>query len=330
MTVLRKALTLQADVYHLHDPELIPLGLVLARLFGKRVVYDAEEDFPSMMQTKAWIPTVLRTSATRITEASESLAARYFEGVITADPSTLRRMTRTGRSQKLVFFNLPALELFPEPIHENKRFDFVYRGGLSDRCGTLLLLHALRSVIDAGNEASLLLVGYFENLVSEQAVRQQISLLKLEEWVQVESGKIPHELMAEKLSVGRVGVCPLLSIPKFRHNIPVKIFEYWACALPVIASDLPPIVPFFRQEKFGLLFRPGDVKSLASAMLWMLRHPAEAHQMGSLGRNAVRDRLNNRCESQKLRRFYERIMMGGLVSEHANNKEPSLSLHLAN
>ena len=53
--VLRIARALDADVYHLHDPELVPAGLVLAR-DGKQVVYDAHEDLPADILDKAWIP----------------------------------------------------------------------------------------------------------------------------------------------------------------------------------------------------------------------------------------------------------------------------------
>lgn len=53
--VLHQALELDADIYHFHDPELLPAGLTL-RSKGKRVIYDAHETFPATLKTKPYIP----------------------------------------------------------------------------------------------------------------------------------------------------------------------------------------------------------------------------------------------------------------------------------
>ena len=37
-----------ARIYHLHNPEMIPAGLLLKLLFRKTVVYDTQEDFAAM------------------------------------------------------------------------------------------------------------------------------------------------------------------------------------------------------------------------------------------------------------------------------------------
>src|SRR5579863_62225 len=50
--VLREATRSNADVYHFHDPELIPVGIWLS-LKGKHVVYDAHEDLPRTFSYKS-------------------------------------------------------------------------------------------------------------------------------------------------------------------------------------------------------------------------------------------------------------------------------------
>ena len=61
---LRAALAENADLYHFHDPELIPMALTLKAIRpSSAVVYDVHEDYPSMMQHKYWLPESLRPVA---------------------------------------------------------------------------------------------------------------------------------------------------------------------------------------------------------------------------------------------------------------------------
>ncbi|MGH9684343.1 MAG: glycosyltransferase family 4 protein [Candidatus Acidiferrales bacterium] len=297
-----KLLQQPASVYHFQDPELLPAALLLKLVFRKRVVYDAYEDFPSMARDKASIPQPLRSSAARLVRAIEKLAARCFDGVMTADPCTLRRLAHTGRSRKLVFYNFPNLDFFPHPAPQRKPFDVVYRGGLSERAGTFLLLDAAAGLVRQGHAIRLLLIGYFDSASAESALRRRIRGLGLDSSVEI-LGRIRHEEMAQALCQARIGVSPLSATPKFLLNIPVKIFEYWACGLPVIASDLPPIRPFLCNTHAGLLFPPGNSHGLALSIRWMLEHPHTAERMGCRGRSAVVERFNNHNETQKLARF---------------------------
>lgn len=301
-----KALHRRAEVFHFQNPELIPIALVAKWLFRKKIVYDAYEDFPSMARNSAWIPVFLRSSIAKVVSWLENLAALVFDGVMTADPFTLRRMARTGKSRKLVFFNFPNLNFFSSPIAPVKRFEFVYRGGLSERTGTMLLLDAMHILAVQGKPARLLLIGYSDNRITFTRLQERIRVLGLEPLVEIR-GRIPHESMARALSEASIGVSPLLANPKFLLNIPVKIFEYWACGLPVVASDLPPIRPFFRDHEYGLLFKTGDAQALSEALAWVLDHPEEAARMGERGRRAVIERFNNRNEIRKLRSFLKRI-----------------------
>jgi glycosyltransferase involved in cell wall biosynthesis len=271
-TLLVQLLREGADLFHFQDPQLLPLAFALKLLFRRRVVYDAYEDFPSMAANKAAIPRFLRPFAAKLVAGFESLAARCLDGIMTADPFTLRRLARRGRSQKLVFYNFPNLDLFPPPQPHAKPFDVIYRGGLSDRAGTFLLLEAMQLLAARPNPTRLLLIGYSDGPAAEAALRARIHELGLASRVEIR-GRLDHEDMAAALSEARIGVCPLRPVPKFLLNIPVKVFEYWACGLPVVASDLPPIRPFFRDGLAGFLVPPESAADLARSVGWLLDHP---------------------------------------------------------
>ena len=301
------ALKQSADIYHVHSPELIPAGLLLRLIYRKKVVYDTREDFPSMMLTKAYLPKSLRPSMKRLVAGCERLAARVFQGVVTADAGSLRPLARAGRSRKLVFYNFPNLKYFPEKSSEPKSFDLVYRGGLSERAGTFVLLRALRLLLKRGMKVRLLLFGYADNRQSEQAIKDCLISFDLEQLVSLR-GLIPHDEMAVTLNLARIAVCPLQKIPKFMNNIPVKVFEAWACGLPVIATDLPPIRPFFAGRGLGVLVKPGDPHDLAEAIQHLLASPDLIEEYGRRARQVVVERFNAAVEIRKLMSLYKRIL----------------------
>jgi glycosyltransferase involved in cell wall biosynthesis len=298
-----------ARIYHLHNPEMIPAGLLLKLLFRKTVVYDTQEDFAAMMLTKTYLPPRMRGLMGKAVHIAERLAANIFDGFMTADPGTMRSLAHSGKSKKLVFYNLPNLEYFTNLKPMPKRFDVVYRGGLSERAGTFVLLEALQILRRRGILARALLFGYTDDQAVRSSILERVTRMNLTSQVFLH-GRVPHAEMADTLSQARISISPLMAIPKFMHNIPVKVFESWACGLPVISSDLPPIRPFFRDGEFGLLFPPGDSQALADAIEDLLKNPSRAELMGRAGRRAVFERCNNKREIHKLISFYAKVLNG--------------------
>jgi glycosyltransferase involved in cell wall biosynthesis len=306
-SLLRVLLRQRADLYHFQDPELLPVALILKLICRKRIVFDSYEDFAAMALTMRGVPRPLRPVMAALVGNMQRLAALCFDGVMTADSGTLRRMATVGHSRKLTFYNFPNLEIFPPPQPSAvKEFEIVYRGGLSQRAGTWVLLDALRLLAVQGRHVRLLLIGYSDNGEVQRSLLERVASLGLSAQVEI-TGRIRHNEMPQALSRARIGICPLQDIAKFRVNIPVKVFEYWACGLPVISSDLPPIRPFFKNVHGGLLFPPSDATALAQSIAWLLDHPATAALMGERGRNAVVQRFNHGREVRKLRRFFMRV-----------------------
>lgn len=304
--LLRTLLRQRATLYHFQDPELLPLAFALKLVCRKRVVYDAYEDFPSIAANKAGLSRRLKALAAKAIANIEKLAVRLFDGVMTADPFTMRRLAKS-RGPKIVFYNFPNLAFFPSaPPTRPKVFDLVYRGGLSGRAGIFVLIEALRLLATRPRPANLLLIGYFDNHSAEKTIRERIHAAGVSHLVEIR-GRLDHEKMAAALSEAAIGISPLQAVPKFMLNIPVKVFEYWACGIPVVSSDLPPIRPFFRNAEAGFLFPAQSAPALAQSIAWLLDHPSEAAAMGARGRDLVVRRFNNSAELRKFHRFCARV-----------------------
>jgi glycosyltransferase involved in cell wall biosynthesis len=306
---LRAAVSEEADVYHFHDPELIVLGIVLKALRPSRaVVYDVHEDYPSMMLEKYWLPRPVRPLISKGAAAGNRLAAFCFDGIVTADPWVAADFQKVAREKTIVYYNFPVPSLFGA---NGKRVtataDLVYVGGMSDRSGIFVLLDALALLATKNCRPSVKLAGYTDGESGRSAIEKAIADRGLEAQIDF-VGRIPHSEVPSLIRSGRVGLVMLQPIPKFMKNIPSKMFEYWACGLPVIASDLPPIRRFITGGEQGLLFSPESPESLASGIQFMMEHPEERERMGRLGQKQVSEEWNNETQVDRLIRFYKKIL----------------------
>src|SRR6185436_14970568 len=93
-------------------------------------------------------------------------------------------------------------------------------------------------------------------------------------------GRLAHTEVPAWLRSGRIGWVLLQAVPKFMKNIPSKLFEYWACGLPVLASDLPPSRRFVVDGQNGFSFAPASAAQLAERISYLLTHPDEGRALG--------------------------------------------------
>lgn len=294
--MLRAAIKENADVYHLHDPELIPLGLFL-RLRGKKVVYDAHEDLPYDIEVKDWIPSRIRPFVSGAAKWGLRAAGRRFTGVVAAVDTIAERFPQAN---VVVVRNLVDLSL-QTPGEASLRVSHaaVYCGSITVVRGIVEMVQAFAPAnISSGRR--LALIGNFHDEAVESMVRN------LSGWPNVDFyGRLRNDQIAPILQSARAGLCMLHATRGHLDSLPTKIFEYFAAGIPVIASDFPGWRALV--EGCGISIDPNDPVALAQAIAYLDNHPEEAREMGERGRDRVMRELNWSSESSRLYWFYESL-----------------------
>lgn len=301
--VYRKAKKSDALVYHFHDPELIPVGLLL-KLHGKRVVYDVHEDVPRDILVKNWITPILRKPAAFGAALAHFFSALVFDGVIVATPAIANRFP----SKKTVTVqNFPRLEM-PEEVSSHFYADrgplVAYIGGISDQRGAREMVRAM-SFLRGFPEARLILAGEFEEFELEQELRETPGFEKVDY-----RGWLKREAVGDVLDATRAGLVLFHPFQSYMEAQPNKLFEYMSMGLPVIASDFLLWRKIVGDIGCGLLVDPLDPAEIARAIEWILSHPRESAEMGRRGAEAVRTHYNWEIEEGKFLGFYQQLTNG--------------------
>lgn len=296
--IYRRALRANADLYHFHDFDLIFVGLLL-KLAGKKVIYDAHEDLPRQLMNKHWIKPVFRPSLAWLVGIVEQLGSRYFDGIVAATPTIAKRFPQ---QKTTIVRNFPLLSEFEieHGPYVNRPLDVAYIGGITLVRGAKEIVQAM-SLLDV--HATLRLAGKFE------PAALQSELVQLNGWSKVDYlGWQSRSQIAELLNHVRVGLVTLYPISNYVDALPVKLFEYMAAGVPVVASNFPLWKTIIEEAGCGLLVNPLNPAEIAEAIQWLLENPLEAQRMGEAGKAAISTRLNWLSESANLLKQYADVL----------------------
>jgi glycosyltransferase involved in cell wall biosynthesis len=306
-----KAMKLKADVYHFHDPELLPVGVLLKIFTGRKVIYDVHENVPKQILNKSWIPLKSNKFISLIYSIIEKFSLFFIDFVIIAEDSYIENYSNIKKIEKIR--NYPLL-IYINNVNNNKdkfwakKWNIIYVGGITKIRGIFEVIEAIRILNKEEHYNVLLkLIGPFYpihllneviNFAREYEIMNNIEIY----------GEIPHDKVFNFLSNSQIGIAILHPDPNYIDSIPTKLFEYMIVGLPVIASNFPLWKEIVEGNNCGICVNPLDPKEIANAIKYLIDHPDEARAMGENGRRSVLEKYNWEKESEKLIRLYEEIL----------------------
>lgn len=291
---LKQMLRRDVDLVSLHDPELVPAGVLASRLRGVPVVFDVHEDYVARAAMREGITAFGDRLA--VVGTRRLLAAAERRLVLTLAESGYQRLFEGHHP---VLPNHPLTQALPDPRPPATPAPLVYVGDVTPQRGALL---AVRAAAASGLGAPLVLVGRCDPDLATRLVDLgtrvgvQVEVLGWRSWPQ-----------AMAIAAGAlVALSPLLDVPNYRRSLPTKVLEYAAMGVPVVASDLPGTSAAIGGLPGTRLVPPGDPWAMGRALRWA----ADPRRRADAASNAAAVRATFSWEGDHLVRLYGELIDG--------------------
>lgn len=293
--VFTKALDLDADIYHLHDPELLPIALKLKKL-GKKVIFDSHEDVSKQMIGKPYLNLPLRKLIGWVFGIYERYVCAQIDVIIAATPSIRDKFLKIN-TNSVDINNFPLLdELANTSDWSIKNDEVAYIGGIAIIRGIAQLVRAM----GVTKGVVLNLAGKFSEQDTEKMVKSYGSWEKVNEL-----GFLSRQEVAHVLERSKIGLVTFLPLPNHIDSQPNKMFEYMSAGIPIITSNFSLWRDIVEGNECGLCVDPLDPQAIGEAIQYLIDHPALAEGMGVNGRKAVENKFNWPIEEKKLLELYK-------------------------
>jgi glycosyltransferase involved in cell wall biosynthesis len=270
-------------------PDAAVLSALPARLFGSRVILDMHDTMPELYLDK--FGGRRGAVGSKLLKVGERVCARFADRVFAVHQLHCLRLQEAGiPGRKItVVMNSPQPRIFkaagirptdPDPSH----FVLVCHGTITRRLGIDTAIRAVSLLRDRIPGLLLRLIGGGDYL---QEARQLAERLNLSDHVRFEGAR-PLEELPRLLQDVTVGLVPNHANAATHLMLPVKLMEYAALGIPVIASRLRTVEHYFPETAVRLV-KPGDPGALASAIEELYRDERLRAQLGHNAQRIVHD-----------------------------------------
>ncbi len=298
------ALARGADVLHFNGPpDTLAIAGLLARLAGRKVVYDMHDSAPELFDAKFGSSTLVR--ALRL---AQKAAIRCADQVIVTNETQRQLVIARGPCSPedvTVVRNGPRVSEFPDPPQGPAGAlaapKLVYVGTLDVQDGVL----ELPQILSALQAAHLTIVGKGSAL---EELRARCRRAGVEDRVTF-TGHVPHEQVAALIAEADIGIDPAPGTELNHGSTMIKVAEYMGCGRPLVAYDL-------RETRHtagdAALYAPcGEPRAFVDLIGELASDGERRLRLGRIARERAMELTWDRSELA-LRAVYQRLAQSGV------------------
>jgi len=295
--LFRKAMQINAQIYHIHEYELLGLALKL-KSYGKRVIYGCHTDiYSSKLSNYKALEWFSQFSARQCAKKELDIASK-LDGIVVSSPYLKNRFLGV-HSDLVEVADYPRQEDFLEEIKSNEHTEKAWKitGNLDKRRSAVELIQVLSETQHS--------VQVFGKIFGKN-LRNKLS--KMSGWShlqEVEGQGLENRKTFLKDGVGALHLWK--NTPAHQVAYPAAFFEYLAMGLPVIFRSQTYLDKLNQTYKFGISIKECDKDSIRNAMAQLNANKQEALQMGKNARKAFEDDLNWTKENKKYLILYRKV-----------------------
>ncbi len=298
-----KAVRINAKIYHLHDPELIPTGMLL-KLIGKKVIFDVHENIAEDIFDKPWIKN--KMILYRFYTFFEKLAVKRFF-IILAEKSYEPRFIKLKANYQTVL-NYCDTRFFDHYVNTKNRNskNLFYIGILLETRGVLQIAEAIYILKKKGKVFYFHCVGelYSDlynkvyNLPFIDEIRSQMIFYGRQN---LEAGYEISKNMG-------IGLCIIHPMKNSIGSYPTKMFEYMSIGLPQVTSNFPLYKSVVEKHEVGKCVNPLSPLEIAEAIEILDENESLRIRMSENGLEAVKINYDWKEEQKKIFEVYKNLL----------------------
>lgn len=293
--VVNRAKEVNAEVYHLHDPELIRHALKLKKK-GAYVIFDSHENILDSIDEKLYMPRALRFLVKKYYSYLQRKVYPKIDAIIVVSPQMIEPHLKFNKNVVMIS-NFPIVA--EEIEYRETKGNIVFAGGVSNQWSHKELLKAIRGIEE---------VHYYVYGIADKDYLKD--LLEIDESHFTYGGVVSFKEVQSRLEEAEMSVA-LLKPGKntfFDQGTlgNTKLFEAMMNKKPIIATDFVLWKRIIEDNKCGLCVDPNDSEEIRKAIIKVHSMSEEDRkQMGENGRKTVIEQYNWTIEEGKLINLYQ-------------------------